>query len=162
MAEQLEVTQLLANSYEPKRQFRWILEIDGVDAWTAKTSQRPKKDFEVTVVDYINQKRYLAGKGEWKEIEITLYDPIAPSASQKITQWLRRIHDDPTGRMGYAEMYKQNFSLKLLDGVGNVVEKWTIRGGWPMNTDFGALDYATSDNVVISTTIRYDEARQEF
>ena len=162
MAETLEVTQLLANSYEPKRQFRWIFEIDGIDAFTAKTSQRPKKNFEKTVIDYINQKRYIAGKGEWQEIEITLYDPIAPSASQKVTQWLRLVHDDPTGRMGYAEMYKKNFALKLLDGLGNVVERWNFIGAWPMEVDYGDLDYASSDNVVISVNMRYDEARQEF
>ena len=162
MAETLEVTQLLANSYEPKRQFRWIFEIDGIDAFTAKTSQRPKKNFEKTVIDYINQKRYIAGNGEWQEIEITLYDPIAPSASQKVTQWLRLVHDDPTGRMGYAEMYKKNFALKLLDGLGNVVERWNFIGAWPMEVDYGDLDYASSDNVVISVNMRYDEARQEF
>ena len=162
MAETLEVTQLLANSYEPKRQFRWIFEIDGIDAFTAKTSQRPKKNFESTVIDYINQKRYVAGKGEWQTIEITLYDPIAPSASQKVTQWLRLVHDDPTGRMGYAEMYKKNFALKLLDGLGNVVERWNFIGAWPMEVDYGDLDYASSENMVISVNIRYDEARQEF
>ena len=162
MAETLETTQLLANTYEPKRQFRWILEIDGIDAFTARTAARPDKQFESTVIDYINQKRYVAGKGEWQPIEITLYDPIAPSAAQKVTQWLRLVHDDPTGRMGYAEMYKKNFSLKLLDGIGNVVEKWNFIGAWPMQVNWGELDYASSDNVTITISVRMDECRQEF
>ena len=162
MAETLETTQLLANSYEPKRQFRWILEIDGIDAFTARTAKRPSKEFESTTIDYINQKRYVAGKGEWQEMEIVLYDPIAPSAAQKITQWLRLVHDDPTGRMGYAEMYKKNFSIKLLDGIGNVVEKWNIIGGWPKNVNWGDLDYASSDNVTVTFSVRMDECRLEF
>lgn len=162
MAETLETSQLIANTYEPKRQFRWILEIDGIDAFTAITAARPSKEFESTVIDYVNQKRYLAGKGEWKEIEITLHDPIAPSAAQKVTQWLRLVHDDPTGRMGYAEMYKKNFSLKLLDGLGNVVEKWTFIGAFPLSVDFGSLDYASSDTVQITVSIRMDECRHEY
>jgi len=162
MAETLDITQMLANSYEPKRQFRFLLEIDGIDAFTVITAGRPKKQFEETVIDYVNQKRYLAGKGEWQTISMTLHDPIAPSAAQKVTQWLRLVHDDPTGRMGYATMYKKNFSLKLLDGLGNVVERWNFIGAWPQNVDFGDLDYASSDTVKVSATIRYDECRQEF
>lgn len=162
MAETLDVNQMLANSYEPKRQFRWIIEIDGIDGFTARTATRPNKQFESTVIDYINQKRYVAGKGEWQTMEFSLYDPIAPSAAQKITQWLRLVHDDPTGRMGYAEMYKKNFSIKLLDGLGNVVEKWNIIGAWPMEVNWGELDYASSDNITVTFTIRMDECRLEF
>lgn len=162
MAETLDVTQMLANTYEPKRQFRWIMEIDGLDAFTARTGTRPSKNFESVTIDYINQKRYVAGKGEWQPMEFSLYDPIAPSAAQKITQWLRLVHDDPTGRMGYAEMYKRNFSLKLLDGLGNVVEKWNIIGAWPMEIQWGELDYASSDNVTVTFNLRMDECRLEF
>lgn len=162
MAETLEINQMLASEAEPKRVFRWIVEVDGLDAWTATTFERPKKKFESTVLDYVNQKRYYAGKGEWSELKLELWDPITPSESQKMTQWLRLVHDDATGRMGYATMYKKTFSLKLLDGPGNVVEKWNIIGAWPMDTDFGGLDYASSDIAKISTTIRMDECRQEF
>jgi hypothetical protein len=33
MAEVLEVQDMLANTYEPKRKFRWILQIEGIDAF---------------------------------------------------------------------------------------------------------------------------------
>ena len=84
MAEILETQQLLANTYEAKRKFRWILQIDGVDAFVLKTCQRPQQTFEETVIDYINTKRYLSGKGAWNPISITMNDPIAPSAAQKV------------------------------------------------------------------------------
>lgn len=162
MAETLDINQLLSNEAEPKRMFRWVVEIDGIDAWTAKTFARPSQKFESVTIDYINQKRYIAGKNEWNTLALTLWDPIMPSASQKITQWLRLVHDAPTGRMGYAEMYKKNFSLKLLDGPGNVVEKWNVIGAWPMEVDFGELDYANSETATIQVTIRMDECRQEY
>ncbi len=162
MAEVLEVNQMLANVFEPKRQFRWIVEIDGLDAFTARTFARPQKQFEPVTLDYINQKRYIAGKGEWQPLELTMYDPIAPTAAQKVTQWLRLVHDDPTGRMGYAEMYKKNFSLKMLDGLGTVVEKWNIIGAWPMSVNFGELDYGNNEPTMITVSIRMDECRLEF
>jgi len=66
MAEILEVNQMLADTFEPLRKFRWILAIDGIDAFTAKTASRPQIVFDETIIDYINQKRYLARKGNAK------------------------------------------------------------------------------------------------
>ena len=62
----------------------------------------------------------------------------------------------------YAEMYKKNFALKLLDGVGNVVERWNIIGAWPMSVNFGELDYTSSDLVTATMSIRMDECRLEY
>lgn len=162
MAETLEINQLLANEFEPKRAFEWILELDGIDAFTAKTFVRPQKNHEDIIIDYVNQKRFLAGKGEWQEMELVLYDPIEPSAAQKVVDWMRLVHDDEVGRMGYSAMYKRNFALKMLDPQGNVVEKWTIKGAWPKNVNFGNLDYSSSDAITVTCTIRMDRAVLEF
>ena len=37
MAEVLEVNQMLADSFEPKRKFRWVLAINGIDAFGLNT-----------------------------------------------------------------------------------------------------------------------------
>ena len=163
MAETLEVNQLLARQSEPKRKFQWILEIDGIDSFTVKTSQRPSIERETVEVDYINQRWYVAGKDKWQPLKIELYDFIAPSSAQKVIEWLRLVHDHSTGRMGYMSMYKRNFSLKMLDPVGNVVEKWNIIGAMPTGTiEFGELDYAVSDLVTAVFTVQPDDCRLEF
>lgn len=158
MAEILEVNQLLADSFEPKRKFRWIIAINGIDAFTAKTASRPQLTFDETVIDFINQKRYLAGKGTWAPINLTLYDPIVPSASQKVFEWIRLCWENLTGRMGYAQFYKKTINLKLLDPVGAVVEDWELQGAWIQDDNHGDLDYSTSDPVEIALTIRFDQA----
>jgi hypothetical protein len=158
MPETLDVNSLLANTYEPLRKFRWILQIDGVDAYTLKTAARPQLTFDETVIDYINTKRYVSGKQTWNPISITTHDPIAPSASQKIMDWVRINYEPLTGRMGYATYYKKNISLKLLDPQGTVVQLWDIIGAWPQDVNFGDLDYASSDNTEISFTLRFDNA----
>lgn len=162
MAETLETSQLLANSFEPKRAFEWIIEIDGIDAFTAKTFARPDRQGEHITLDYINEKRFLAGKTAWEPLDLVLYDPIEPSAAQKIMDWMRIVHDETVGRMGYSAMYKKNFSLKMLDPVGNVVEKWNIIGAWPQNVKFGELDYSSNDAVTITCNIRMDRAILEY
>ena len=162
MPEILETSQLLANTYEPKRKFRWILQIDGIDAFVLKTAARPQITAEETVVDFINMKRYLSGKHAWNPINVTMHDPIAPSAAQKIMDWLRLNFDSTTGRMGYATFYKKDISLKLLDPQGTVVELWDITGAWPQDINWGDLDYASSDNTEIAFVLRFDNAILQF
>jgi hypothetical protein len=171
MPETLDTRDLLAIQYEPKRKFRWIMSIDGMDAFTLKTAARPQLTFEETVIDYINTKRYVAGKMTWNPIQITTHDPIVPSASQKIMAWVRRNYEPLTGRMGYASGpgasgevmgYKQSIQLKLLDPQGTVVELWDITGAWAQDVNFGDLDYASSDNIEVSFTLRFDNATLQF
>ena len=48
---------------------------------------------EPVVLDHINVKRKLKGKGEWQDIEITLFDPIVPSGAQQVMEWVRTSHE---------------------------------------------------------------------
>lgn len=162
MAEVLEVQQLLADTYEPKRKFRWIIAINGIDAFTAKTASRPQITFDETVIDYINVKRYLSGKGTWAPLNLTIYDPIVPSATQKVQEWIRLNFENVTGRMGYAQFYKKTINLKLLDPVGAIVEDWELQGTWIQDANFNDLDYAVSDPVDIALVLRFDQAVLQF
>lgn len=162
MAEVLETGQMLANAYEPKRKFRWFLQIDGVDAFVLKTAARPQLTFEETVIDFMNTKRYVSGKGAFNPINITLHDPIAPSAADKIMTWIRLNYESLTGRMGYAVQYKKDITLKLTDPQGAVVELWDLTGCWIQDSNFGELDFASSDNVEIACVLRFDNAVLQF
>lgn len=158
MAEIIETQMMLSNLYEPKRKFRWIMEIDGIDAFTMKTGARPQLTFEETVIDYINTKRYLSGKMAYSPLNITLQDPIAPSAAQKAMNWVRLNYEVITGRASYASIYKKDFSLKVLDPQGAVIEQWDIKGAWTQDVNFSDLDYASSDNLEIALVVRFDTA----
>ncbi len=162
MAEIIETQQMLANAYEPKRKFRWILQIDGLDAFVLKTASRPQQTFDETMIDWINTKRWVAGKSTFNPITITMHDPIAPSAAQKVMNWVRLCYESVTGRAGYASQYKKDFSLKLLDPAGAVVELWDLVGAWVQDSNFGDLDYATSDNVELTCVLRFDNCVLQF
>lgn len=156
MAETLSVTDMLPNKFEPKRQFRWVLAIEGIDAFIVKTAARPGVTFESIEIPYLNHKRHLAGKSTFSDLSVTLHDPIAPSGAQQIMEWIRTHFESVSGRAGYADFYKRDIQLKMLDPVGTVVELWEIKGAFLLSAEFGTLDYGSSEAVEITLSIKYD------
>ena len=157
MAETLSVTDMLPNKFEPKRKFRWVFSIEGIDAFLMKTAARPSMTLENIEIPYINSVRYVSGKGKWDEMTVTLHDPIAPSGAQQVMEWVRTHFESVSGRAGYADFYKRDCQLKMLDPVGTVVELWDIKGAMITKADFGGgLDYNTNDAIEISLGLRFD------
>lgn len=162
MAETLDVADMQPNKFEPKRKFRWILQIEGIDAFFAKSTARPQKQFEEITIDWINSKRYLAGKHEFQPLPLELYDAIAPSAAQQVEEWVRLNFESVSGRSGYADFYKRDIQLKLLDPVGTVVELWDIKGAWPKEINYNDLAMDSSEACWVTLSIRYDNAVLQF
>lgn len=162
MAETLNVEDMIPNKFEPKRKFRWILNIEGIDAFLMKTSARPSRAFDEITIDWINHKRYLAGKHAWGELAAELYDPIAPSGAQQVEEWVRLNFESVSGRSGYADFYKRDLQLKMLDPIGTVVELWDIKGAWCKDIKYGDLDFSSNDAATVALTIRFDNAVLQF
>jgi hypothetical protein len=162
MAEILEFDRMFYTNFEPKMQNRYIMEIDGIQSYLIKTAARPSINFETVVLDHINIKRKLQGKGEWQDITITLYDPIVPSGAQAVMEWIRLGHESITGRRGYADFYKKDISFYMLGPVGDKVEQWTLKGAFIVSADFGGLDFASNDVSEISLGLAYDYAILEY
>ena len=93
MAELLDPSEIMFTPFEPKTQNRFIMYIEGIPAFTIKAMSSPIIQFDEVVLEHINIKRYLKGKGAWQPLEITLYDPIVPSASQAVMEWVRQHHE---------------------------------------------------------------------
>ena len=165
MAETLSVTDMLPNKFEPKRKHRWVLAIEGIDAFLVKSTSRPKwSGGSIQELPFINSYRRIAsGKGSWDSISVTIYDPIAPSGAQQVMEWIRTHHESVSGRDGYADFYKRDIQLKLLDPVGTVVELWDIKGAFLTSCDFGGLDYGDGGTPLeVSLSIDYDNAVLQF
>lgn len=158
MAETLDVTSMLNSKWEPKRRNRWILGIEGIDAFICKTAQRPSMKTDPVEIPWINSRRYLAGLTKFDPIAVTLHDPIAPSGAQQVMEWIRLCYESVSGRAGYADFYKRDIELKLLDPVGTVVELWAIKGAFILDATFGELTYDTGELVEISLSISIDNA----
>ena len=156
-------TEIMFTSFEPKTKNRFIMYIEGIDAYLIKTANRPQIQFEEIVLDHINVKRYIKGKGAWQPIDVTLYDPIVPSGAQAVMEWVRLHHESVTGRDGYSDFYKKEIKFNLLGPVGDKVEEWTLHGAFIQTANFNDLDFANGTDVAdISLTLRYDFAVLSF
>jgi len=139
--ETLSVAEMIPNKFEPKRQNRWVFAIEGIDAFLIKTASRPSINISSTPINYINSQRKIAGKATWQDISVTLHDPIAPSGAQQVMEWVRTHHETVSGRAGYADFYKRDCQIKMLDPVGTVIELWDIKGAQLTSAAFGSLSY---------------------
>ena len=53
MAETLSVTDMLPNRFEPKRQYRWIMAIEGIDSFLVKSTARPTITLGTTEIPFV-------------------------------------------------------------------------------------------------------------
>jgi hypothetical protein len=162
MAEILEFDKMFYTNFEPKMKNRYVMEIDTIPSYLVKAANRPTIQFETIALDHINVKRKLQGKGDWQDITITLYDPIVPSAAQKVMDWIRLGHESITGRRGYVDFYKKDITFYLLGPVGDKIEQWTLKGAFIQQANFGELDFSSNEVATIELTLSYDYAILEF
>ena len=113
MPDILDTNEIFFTPFEPKTKNRFIMYIEGIPSYLVKAAARPQIQFEEMVLDHINVKRHLKGKGTWQPVDITLYDPIVPSGAQAVMEWVRLGHESVTGRDGYADFYKKDITIPM-------------------------------------------------
>src|ERR1700743_1694231 len=108
------IGELTKHDRDPVRRNRWVLMIDGVDAYTVNDVKLP-----VLVVG-----------SNVQELSLSLYNPGNGKQNARLKAWF----DVPTFRFG---------ELKLLGPTGNVVEHWKFQVKLKTIT-FDDLDYTCS------------------
>jgi hypothetical protein len=156
MAEVLDVSALLPNRFQTKAKNRWIFQIEGIDAFLIKTAQRPTVTTDEAEIPFINSRRYVATLTKFNEVNVTLYDAIAPSGAQQVMEWIRLHFESVSGRAGYADFYKRDVQLKLVDPIGTVIELWDGKGVFIKSANFGDLTYEEGNPLEIQLTLRAD------
>ena len=162
MATLIDANQAMFTPFEPKLKNRFVMSIDGIPAYLIKTAARPSIEFEEVELNHMNVKRYVKGKASWQSIEISMYDPVVPSAAQAAMEWIRLSHESVTGRDGYSDFYKKDCSVNVLGPVGDIVEEWTLKGAWVQSANFGTLAFDSNDPIETTVTLRYDYAILQF
>lgn len=158
MATTLGVEDMLPTKFQPLAKRQFLLAIEGIDAFLIKTAARPTITTEEVVIPWINSTRYIAGKTTFGTMAVTLYDAVAPSGAQQVMEWIRLCFESVSGRSGYADFYKRDIQVKMLDPVGTVVQLWDLKGAFVTEANFNDLTYEGSDQTEISLTIRFDNA----
>jgi hypothetical protein len=146
---------------EYKRQNLFILQIDGIDAISVLSVDRPKLNLgEPVIYKYPNShEKFQKGSGEWQPINCVLNDIIAPSVAEKMFSMASRQWDYLSANSAYPNDYKQDITLKLLDPNGVIVEGWILHSAFLSgNIDWNAnqLNYDSTDRLKISFEITYN------
>ena len=158
----------------PMRNYRWKLQITGIAdgndiIWWAKTVTVPSWDMNEVEHDHFDNKYYFPGRVTWQDVEVTLVDPVSPSAVDLTNQILQNSgYNIPSdGNEAKKTLAKSkaaginavgDFIVELLDADGNVKEKWTLNNAFIKSAKYGELDYSNDDLRQISLTIKYDWA----
>ena len=154
-----DLLQKMPLVYEPLRQNRWILRFPadlGIQVWTLEKANRPSISQKEEEIKFLNTSTYVVGRYTWGDIKVTFRDPIGPSTSQAIMEWVRLVSESATGRQGYAIGYKRDVELEMLDPTGVVVQKWILKSCFPTEANFGSLDYGSANLATIDVTLRPD------
>lgn len=162
MAVTLDVSEMLPTKFEPHAKRRFVFAIEGIDSYFLKTAARPSYTTEEIALPWINSTRYISGRTTFETIAVTMHDPIAPSGAQQVMEWTRLNMEFVSGRAGYADFYKRDIQIKMLDPLGTVAQLWDIKGAFVTAANFGELTYEGSDLAEISLTIRFDVANLAF
>jgi len=156
MANLVEEQELFFKAFEPKMQNRFIMNMDGVPAYVIKGMQRPRLTQEARALNHINVQRYVKGRSIWGALQMTLHDPIVPSAAQSVMEWVRLHHESVTGRDGYTDFYKKDLTFNVLGPVGDKVEEWILKGTQITEVNFGDMNWDEDQPMNITLTVQPD------
>lgn len=132
----------------------------------ATKAARPTVTFKDVELHRYNSVSYIAGKHEWAPIDIVLEDDVTGSATSIIQAQLesQQLLIGAAGQWlaaaGEGSVYKFATVIDMLDGNAQATETWILEGCWLKEVKYDELDYASSDAVQITMSIRFDHARQ--
>lgn len=130
------------------------------------TTTLPKLSWEEVAVHRYNSTGYVNGKHSFEPINVTVEDDTGGLAAAVIKAQMetqqRIVGLDLDGRWlntaATGSDYKFGAKLEQLDGDEAVLSTWVLEGCKLNDVDFGERDYAASEAVTISLTIRFDHA----
>ena len=127
---------------------------------------RPHVQFDEIKLPIYNSTVKLAGKYTWNDITTDLRDDAAGNVSRLVGEQLQKQLDFMEQSSASSGIdYKFSTVFQILDG-GNgtqepvVLEEWNILGCYLSDVNYNTMDYATSEAVKISMTIKFDNAVQ--
>ena len=158
----------------PKLQYRFRVILENFGVTTPRTEltkqvvdvTRPSLTFDETILDVYNSRVYLAGKHTWEPMTINLRDDVNNSVTKLCGEQIQKQFDffEQSSASSGVD-YKFTGRIEMLDGgqganAVTVLETWELYGAYVQNINYNTMAYATSDPVMITMAIRFDNAIQ--
>jgi hypothetical protein len=122
---------------------------------------RPSVSHEEITIDAYNSKTFIAGKHTWEPLTLTLRDDMNGQVNKAVAAQLQKqLSHGTQSAPAAAATYKFGMKIEQLDGSDTpvVIETWTVNGAFIQNVAYGENNYATSDVMQITLTVRFDNA----
>jgi hypothetical protein len=150
------------------RKNRWFFSIVGTSADAMSHNEtgpshiylasRPKVSFDQRQVSHQVESPSYNGRATWDPIDITFWDV---AGDNRIYNWLRKHMDPETGQLGYRHEYVVNCQLDMLNGRGDLVERWLLHEAHAASIDWGDVDYSSNDLASVTINLSYVRAIRE-
>ena len=151
----------------PKLQYRFRVTFIG-DGFSATPTRsvisvsRPNLSHDEVLLDTYNSRIYLAGKHTWEPITVTFRDDVDSTVLRELNNQMNRQVDhanQSSGRSGAG--YKFQLTVETLDGANptpGILDKFELAGCYIQNITYGEMAYASSEQVQVTVSVRYDNA----
>lgn len=149
-----------AGSCEPQRQnnftVTFVLNAEqfsmGLQGFTV-----PKQSNEPVELQYLNEKRKVAGQTSVEEATLVLKDYVDVETRGAVLRWRTLVYDPSTGKIGLAKNYKKHLKVEMYapDNSSNV-RVATLIGCWPISDPAITLSMENGDKVLMEVPISVD------
>ena len=162
---------------EPKRKFKFILNIAGIPAYVVKTTDRPQVSVGEAQHEFLVHNFYFPGRVTWNEININLVDPIDPDISKRLLDLVRNAGYVYPGQFSPSpsdENYqrktlgKSNFidqlgqvTIDTLNTAGETIETWRLNNVFVRSVTYNQMSYSDEGLIELGLQLRYDWAELE-
>lgn len=117
----------------------------------------PNEQTETFKSNYWNDSVNQTGRTSFSEGNLIIKDAINFDTEKAFLGWRLRVYNPKTGKVGYAEDYKCNATVKEYSPDGSIIREWTLIGCFPSSVEYGDLSYDDAGEKQISVTIMYDK-----
>ncbi len=163
---------------EPKRVFKFIANIQGLTAtgvpgieqWVLKKADRPNFKVGEQSINFLDKKFYYPTKVEWTAVKLTFQDPVAPSTTAILYDYLagagysvpqRTVPDLRNGQLKTISKLKAQINtvdIISLNSDSQILETWSLKNPFFTDVTFSANDYDGDGMHTVDVTVRYDWA----
>ncbi len=161
---------------DPKRNFRFTVEFDGINAtqggallWYASSATKPSFSVESAEHKFLNHTFYYPGSVSWEEAQVVVVDPVDPDITATIADIIVTSgYAPPTDANSLGSISKAKaagalgtVSISQIDADGNPLETWTLWNAFITGFDQSDLKYGEDELSETTIKLRYDWARVE-
>ena len=161
------------SSIEPKRNFRFQVQLGDDVIWWAKNVTTPSFDVATVEHNYLDNKYFFPGRVTWQDVSLTLVDPITIDAVKKTNEYVigknsevnYKVKQENDNQVTVSKRKATNalgqVTITVLSSDGDAVETWELHNAFILSAKYGDLAYDNDELRTIDMTFKYDWASCE-